>query len=308
MLKVVLLFWMLTFSVLGSASEKVAQEWLEKMSHAMNALEYQGTVAFFKNGRLDTMKYFHAIDNGQDQERLLSLNSPMREVIREAGAVRCVFKGSTQSVVNNHPVSESFIVNLPGTFSDLNTIYSLSALGNESVAMRMAQVVSIQADDQYRYDRKIWIDKSHFLPLKLEVYDSAGTTLEQVVFTELLVNEDVDFIKSDSPTETIEKSDALSIDDASFIVDNIPAGFQIRFFTRMNDENTKQVVEHLLLTDGFSSISVYLEAIASDTREGLQTLGSVSSYTHIIDDFQITAMGEVPSAAVQFIAQGIKLR
>jgi len=37
-------------------------------------------------------------------------------------------------------------------------------------------------------------------------------------------------------------------------------------------------------------------------------LGSVNSYTHIIDDFQITAMGEVPSAAVQFIAQGIKLR
>mgnify|MGYP000647946488 CR=1 FL=1 len=290
------------------ASEMTAQQWLEKMSQTMKVMEYQGTIAFFKNGRLDTMKYFHAIENGKAQERLLSLNSPMREVIREAGKVRCVFKDSKRSVVNHHPVSESFIVNLPRDFSNLNTIYRFYELGDESVALRMARVISIEAEDAYRYARNIWIDKTHFLPLKVEVYDLTGATLEQVVFTELSVGSDVDFITTDSLIDKNKvKNDFLAANDASFITNNVPQGFEMAFFTRMDEKGSAKRVEHLLLTDGFSSISIYLEAKDIDVQEGLQTLGSVNSYTHIIDDFQVTAMGEVPAVAVQFVAQGVEL-
>jgi len=40
----------------------------------------------------------------------------------------------------------------------------------------------------------------------------------------------------------------------------------------------------------------------------LQTLGSVKSFTQIIDNHQITVLGEVPVKTVKFIAQGIKLK
>jgi sigma-E factor negative regulatory protein RseB len=64
----------------------------------------------------------------------------------------------------------------------------------------------------------------------------------------------------------------------------------------------------LLLSDGFSSISVYREAKAGDIQLGLQTLGSVNSFSRVIDNFQITVLGEVPAQTVQFIAQGVKFR
>src|SRR5512139_1575338 len=69
-----------------------AQHLLLNMSHAMEVLNYQGTVAFLKNGKLEPMKYVHAAAKGVEQERLLSLNSPLREIVREAGKVSCLFK------------------------------------------------------------------------------------------------------------------------------------------------------------------------------------------------------------------------
>ncbi len=279
----------------------------------MKTLNYQGTVAFFKNGRLDTMKYFHTTDNGQEQERLLALNSPMREVIREAGTVSCVFKDSQKIVVNHRPVSQSFIVDLPVEFSTASVHYHFSLSNEESVAMLPTRVVTIQANDKYRYSRKVWIDKQYFLPLKMEVYDLSGGILEQVVFTDLKVGNKFEFVKANNELENtsikhIHQLESSSFDEADFVLENIPSGFQTVFFIRMERDDSAQAVDHLLLSDGFSSISVYREAKAGDIQLGLQTLGSVNSFSRVIDNFQITVLGEVPAQTVQFIAQGVKFR
>jgi len=312
MLRMLLFFCVLISSVSANEDGVTAPQWLEKMQQAMKVLEYQGTVVFFKNGRLDSMKYFHAVDAGKEQERLVSLNSPMREVVREDGKVSCVFKSSKEVVINHRPVSESFIVNLPDDFTVLDTIYQFAVVGDESVVMRAAKIISIQAKDAYRYSRKIWIDKEYFLPLKIEVYDSSGKTLEQIVFNDLQIEKNVDYLKMDFHAEDnirhVHKLASLSLDAAGFEATQIPAGFDVVFFTRMEGNDSAQMVEHLLLSDGFSSISVYTEIKASDTVEELQTLGDVNSVTRIIDELQITAMGEVPAAGVQLVAQGVKLK
>ena len=313
LIRSIIVFLLFTASVLANEAELKAQQWLEKMSLSMKTLNYQGTVAFFKNGRLDTMKYFHATDNGLEQERLLSLNSPMREVIREAGKVSCVFKNSQKIVVNHHPVSQSFIVDLPSEFSAASINYNFSLREEESVAMLPTRVISIQAKDKYRYDRKIWISKQYFLPLKMEVYDLSGETLEQVVFTDLKVENQSKFVSTsnkleDTRVKDTDQSESSSVEKADFVLENIPPGFQTVFFIRMKMGDLTQSADHLLLSDGFSSISVYREEKADDVQLGLQTLGSVNSFSLVIDDFQITALGEVPAQTVQFIAQGVKLR
>jgi sigma-E factor negative regulatory protein RseB len=312
-LRLFIVLSLFTASVFADEVELNAQQWLEKMSLSMKTLNYQGTVAFFKNGRLDTMKYFHTTDNGQEQERMLSLNSPMREVIREAGTVSCVFKDSQKIVVNHRPVSQSFIVDLPVEFSASSINYHFSLEDDESVAMLPTRVISIRAKDKYRYDRNIWIDKQSSLPLKMEVYDLSGGTLEQVVFTDLKVEKMLEFVNTtikleNTKIEHIHQLESSSFDEADFVLENIPSGFKTVFFIRMKMDGSAQSVDHLLLSDGFSSISVYRETKADDIQQGLQTLGSVNSFSLVIDDFQITALGEVPAQTVQFIAQGVKLR
>ncbi len=299
--------------VIADTSALNAQQWLEKMSQAMKVLNFQGTVAFVKNGRMDTMNYFHSVNQGRAQERLLSLNSPMREVIREAGKVSCVFKDTRQMVVNHRPVSQSFIVDLPANFSDSNSFYIYSLQGEESVAMLPTRVISIAAKDKLRYNRKVWIDKKSFLPLKIEVYDLSGETLEQVVFTNLQVGQPLEFVKTDNELNNIkvkhiQQLELSSFEQADFILKNVPSGFKNIFFTQMKVDNAAKSVDHLLLSDGFSSVSVYKEAKSDDIQPGLQTLGTVNSYTHYVDNVQITAMGEVPAKTVQYIAQGVKFK
>jgi len=311
--RVLLVFCFSISSVFASESEVNGVQWLKNMSQAMKTLNYQGTVAFFKNGRLDTMKYFHVSEGGREQERLLALNSPMREVIREAGTIRCVFKKTKKNVLNHRPINDSFIIDLPDDFSNLASSYQMLIADEESVAMLPAYVLAIEPKDGYRYRRKIWIDKVSFLPLKSEVYDLSGVTVEQVVFTDIEVGAQLTFVNTDNESKDVDvkhvhQSELAPINEASFILQNLPLNFHLVFFTQMNRNDSTQAVEHVLLSDGFSSVSVYKEAKASDTEEGLQTLGSVKSFTQIVGDFQITVMGEVPARTVQFIAQGVKLK
>ncbi|MCF6203652.1 MAG: MucB/RseB C-terminal domain-containing protein [Methylococcaceae bacterium] len=296
---------------LANEPEYTAIQWLEKMSQAMKSLNYQGTVAIVKNGRLDSMKYFHQSNNGQEKERLLSLNSPIRDVIRDSGKVRCFLKDSQTIIVNHRPSSESFILNLPASFSILSDTYNISLGKEELVATHPVQVISIEAKDNYRYSRKIWVDTQYFLPLKMEIYDLSGVAVEQVVFTEIQVGLPAGLINVEAELENIKmehihQSDFFPIEQSDIILENLPEGFRVAFFTRMNMGKSEQSVDHLLLSDGFSSISVYKEIKTNYAPTGFQVLGVINSFTHLVKNYQITVMGEVPAQTVQFVAQGIR--
>lgn len=297
-------------TAMASADDMSGVEWLEKMNQAMKERNFQGTVAFMKNGHLDTMKYIHAAKNGLEQERLLSLNSPMREVIRDAGKISCTFKETNKRVINHRPVSQSFIIDLPRQISSLTDVYQIVVNGEEEVAMRPAAVIEIRPLDAYRYSRKIWMDKQLMLPLKVEAYNVDGGVLEQVLFTDISVDQDIAFVKAkDNPAlnvQHIHQIQSEPFENASFSLDNIPAGFQKVFFTRMSMHKASQPVDHMLLSDGFSSVSIYLENTVDEIEGGLHTLGSVNSFTRSIDTYQVTVLGEVPAKTVRFIAQGFR--
>lgn len=299
--------------VVADEIQLTAAQWLDKMNHAMKTLNFQGTVIFMKNGQIDTMAYQHSVENNVEQERLSSLNSPLREVVRKSNEVICLFKETNQKVVNHHPLDNSFIVNMPQNIGSLDAYYRLSLSGQESVAMLPAQMITIEPSDDFRYARKIWVDKQHFLPLKVEVYQLDGSTLEQVVFTQLTLDGNMGI-----PAENIDDNrfhvkhihatQAEPYDKATFQLKNWPVGFEPVFFIRNSMQTSNKAVDHLLISDGFSTVSVYLEKKELQGMEGLHGLGSVNSFSRVINDAQITVLGEVPAKTVEYIAAGIALR
>ncbi len=312
-IRLLFVFFVSISCAFANGSDYTAVQWLEKMSQAMKSLDYQGTVALVKNGRLDSMRYVHQASHGQKKERLLSLNSPIRDVIRDSGKVSCFLKDSQTMVINHRPTSESFILNLPTSFSNLSDTYNIT-LGKEGlVATRPVRVISIEAKDNYRYSRKIWVDKQHFLPLKMEVYDLSGVAVEQVIFTEIQVGLPLSLINAEAESENVKikhihQSKFFPIEQAEVVLKNIPTGFKVVFFTRMNIGKSDQSVDHLLLSDGFSSISVYKELKTNHVPKGFQVLGVINSFTHVVKNYQITVMGEVPAQTVQFVAQGVQFQ
>jgi sigma-E factor negative regulatory protein RseB len=289
------------------------QQILMKMNHAMDVLNYEGTVAFLKNGKLEPMKYVHAAKNGVQQERLLSLNSPLREIIRGAGKVSCFFKETHQTIVDHRPFERSFLVDIPNDLDKMGDIYQFDLVGEEDVAMLPSYVVAIQPKDNARYPRKIWVEKQQFLPLKAAVYDNSSDLLEQVVFTGIEVKDslpfvDVKLLDSVYPAQHIHQLQTQSPDQADFVVTQLPKGFREVFFSRRPMHNSEQPVDHLLLSDGFTSVSVYMENKSPAMQPGVQSVGAVNSYSRTIKDYQITVLGEVPAETVKFIAEGIRLR
>jgi sigma-E factor negative regulatory protein RseB len=299
--------------VLADEPELNARQALVKMTHAMAVLNYKGTVAFLRNGKLEPMKYVHAAKKGVEQERLSSLNSPMREIIRDSDKVSCLFKETQQIVVDHRPFEHSFLIDVPRNLDEMGAIYQFEMVGEEDVAMLPSYVVAIQPKDNFRYFKKIWIEKRQFLPLKVVVYDSSGVSLEQLVFTDIEVKDALPFVDVNSsgttpPVQHIHQLQTKSSDQAAFVVTNIPQGFREIFFTRKPMRNTGQPVDHLLLSDGFTSVSVYMENKNAVMQLGLQSAGAVNSFSRTMGDAQLTVMGEVPAEAIKFIAEGIKLK
>ena len=308
---VALLFSVATISAANTTSNTATvldgKKALFAMSKAMKTSNYQGTVVFLKNGKLEAMKYFHAASHDAEQERLVSLNSPLREIIRNASQVSCHFKTTQQTFVDYRPFERSFLLDIPKNIDELGGIYSFDLVGEENIALLPTYVISIQPRDDFRYTRKIWIEKQYFLPLKAVIYDFSGQPLEQMVFTDFQVKESLPFEKEKPyPIDPNHLSDSAT--QPPFVVNALPLGFQQIFFTRSPMHNSDQLVDHMVLSDGFSSVSVYMENKNTTFQPGLQSIGAVNSFSLPIGEYELTVMGEVPGKTVKFIADSIKLR
>ncbi len=314
---VVVRFILIVFLSIGSAfaegNKLTAKQILANMIQAMGALNYEGTVVFLRNGKLETMKYFHAAEQGREQERLVSLNSPLREVVRNGDQVSCRYN-DTQTVVFDHrPYERSFLVNFTKNPDELDELYHFALSGEEDVAMFPAYIIDIQPKDEVRYARRIWVEKLQFLPLKITVYDLSGALLEQVVFTEQHVKHALPFSEVMPASAQPDEASAQLIKGNDFgalpfTLTNPPAGFKEIYFARRTMHNSRLPVDHLRMSDGLTSVSVYMENKNPEMESGLRSVGAVSSYSRNLDDYQVTVMGEVPALTVKAIAEGIGLK
>lgn len=284
-----------------------------KMMLAIDSLNYQGTVALYKNGKLDTMNYVHAVNQGQYQERLTALNTPLREIIRTSDKVVCKFSQTNDIVIDHRPIRRSFFMDLPNKLDNVDSNYDFILRGEESIARLPTRVLLIHPKDDLRYTRKIWVDQNSYLPLRFELIDAAGIALEQAIFIDIEIKDALSFVEianlDDSNVKHIHQLEKLDFSDSKFVVDTLPPGFYQVFFTHRTLSDPDKLVEHLLLSDGFSSVSVYFEQGDDNSLEShLTNAGAINSYARQIGDYRLTVLGEVPIKTVQLIAEGIKLR
>ncbi len=311
---------LMTFSMGGVAQDlhqqsQNAQQILQQMSQAMRTLNYRGTLALFRNGHLNTMQFYHATKDGEEQERLIALNTPLMEAIRTPSLVKCYYPDSKRVIVDHRPSRRSFLMDLPENFAESLNVYDFIFAKPEVVAHLPALVVNIKPKDDFRYARKIWISKDHNLPLRFELTDDFGTLLEQLVFTELQVVNSLPLIEIPLDTKHVQhihQLDFLDFDQAGFTLKGMPRGFKKVSFTKQHFHGSNKLIDHLLLSDGFASVSIYLEE--SDAGAGdepsveHQAIGAVNIYTNKLKNYQVTVMGEVPVKTLEYIAANIQLR
>lgn len=292
----------------------VAVALLDKMRSAMSGLQYRGVIAYSRDNKVENIEFVHAVSDGVERERLVSLSGPMREVIRRGQEVRCYLHDSRTVLIESKAPGRD-LFDLPANFDQLRPYYAFILGGKDRIAQRDAQAVAIIAKDDLRYGRRVWVDTVSSLPLKVEIIDGSETVIEQMVFSSLDVGGSVtseQFEPSSGSAQRDWETRApvnLPIDSLRWTLHGVPAGFQIASFRQIRNPSFNRPVEHLLLSDGLASVSVYFDEVGEQLVVGQpSTSGAIHSFSRKIGDFLVTAIGEIPARTAQAIANGIRHR
>lgn len=291
-----------------------AQQLINNMSRALSTLNYDGIFIYQRGQQMDTMRLIHKADSNGEFERLISLTGYPREVIRNNESVTCIFPDN-QSVMVEKSRPGKLVSPLPDSIETVASNYTFAVTGEDRVTGRQAWVIGIIPNDQYRYGYQLWIDKENNLLLKSELRNKAGTPLEQIMFTQLEVLDAIpdsllepslsgtNYTWYENTPETVSKRSG----ESQWGVTWMPAGFSMRDYEKQITGDDAAPVEHLIYTDGIAMVSIFIEKLKRDMviSVGPSRLGGVNTFARFFGGYQVTAVGEVPQATVQGMANSV---
>ncbi|BCX89138.1 sigma-E factor negative regulatory protein RseB [Methylomarinovum tepidoasis] len=304
------LLWLLCHGLIALAAElKSPQDWLQAMNEAMRHLDYQATVVYSRDNRIQTLRLVHLLEDGVVRERLQALDGAPRTVVRESDQIRCYFPDRKMVTVGfrhgDHPLFDN---TLPSRWDELARYYRLRLGAQTQVAGRPAREIVIEPLDAHRYGRRLWIDTETRLPLRFELVDRDGEVLESFVVTDLKVGEAVALPQEGEDHQGWKVLDRKEIPaDIRWRLTYLPPGFKEVRRSRHIDPETGAAIDHLLLSDGLATVSVYIRQADGERADAhRQRLGAVNVYSRRLGDHWITVLGDVPPDTAARIGEGVR--
>ena len=305
----------------GDASERSdePQKWLDRMNKALTTLDYDGVFSHVQNGDVETLRIIHRVDERQVMERLVSLDGSGREFIRNGSELACYLPDQRRVLIEQLPQQSLLLGNLPRFDGAMRRFYDVRmGYRHRRLIGRRARLVVVTPKDQYRYGYRLWIDEASGMPLKTQLCDGRGRVIEQVVFASLTTPHEIpdSAFKPDISTTgfvTMREVPAAASADAaiaSWYALKLPPGFHMSVRTEQVIPGSAGPVEHIVYTDGFATVSVFVEAHMhpDHTLSGGTQVGSASAYATVVGGHPVTAVGEVPPVTVRFIASSVQAR
>jgi len=300
----------------GARAEDAAQ-FLARAAAAARNLSYVGTIVFQHGGRVETSRLTHLNDNGVELEKLVNLDGPPREVIRNAGEVRCYYPDAKIVRVEPRTFRNVFPSLSREQQASLAQFYEFRRAENARVAGIEAQAFVFEPRDGLRYGHKFWADPATGLLLKARIVNERGEPVEQFAFTDIAIGARIDpeTVKPSWPAAPADwqvkqggPGDAVP-HDTGWVVTRVPPGF-----SKINEgfrvlRGKRDPVAHLVFSDGLVAVSVFVEPVAATpVQAGFLQQGGLNVYALRLDDHMVTVLGEAPARTVQQIANSVVRR
>jgi sigma-E factor negative regulatory protein RseB len=292
--------------------------WLERMNHALNTRNYDGTFSHWHGGAVEMLRIIHRVQDGQVSERLVSLDGSGRELIRRGASLTCYLPDKRTVLVERRPPQES-LVGFPGAVNGSTAgLYDVREVTRMRLNRRDTHLITISPKDNYRYGYRLWIDDSTAMPLKSQLCDARGNLIEQIVFANLTLSAHIpdSAFKPEVSTEGFQwlRSDPTGAPDTTPVTEwsaqKLPPGFRMLLHRLQTLPGAPGRVDHLVFSDGLASVSVFIEVRPVGPEQARlsqsATVGSSSAFSIVVDGHKITAVGEVPPETVRFIASQVK--
>lgn len=302
----------------AGATDEQARALLQRMDQAVEALNYEGTFVHIVDGQVETMHVVHRVEDGKVTERLVTLDGPSREIIRDDQEVTCIFADQKSVMVERRKGDSPLRAALPRYSEQLDAYYEFVRLRDGMRLGRNAVSFEIRPRDKYRYGFRLWMDESTGMLLKAQLIDIYRNVAEQLMFVSIRLPET---IAADRVEPTIETGDftwyvtqdaaaataRASASAGGWRAASLPPGFKLTTSNVEMMAGSEHPTEHLVYSDGIASVSVFIEEPerSSDQLQGATRIGAASAFSTMVGGFQVTAMGEVPPITVEMIAGSI---
>ncbi len=299
--------------------DEVTRGWLDRMGRAVEELSYHGSFVHSDGSRRQAMGVAHRVDDGDVYERLWSLDGPNREFIRKNNEVKCIFSDHREVVFEQVQGNSGYGLQVPNFTPSLERLYQLVSHDEEDrVAGRTTQVVEIIPVDRYRFGYKLWLDIETAMPLRSDVVNEKGETVETTHFINIDYREVRESeLAQESTVEgyrhhAVASSDEPAADiNVPWKVIDLPPGFYQTGASR--DELPDQLGEltHMTYSDGLATVSVFVEPLGGDDAPVLRGLSEKMNAYGIVArggnrEYQVTVMGEVPRLTLRNIGESTR--
>ncbi|HKS58534.1 MAG TPA: MucB/RseB C-terminal domain-containing protein [Steroidobacteraceae bacterium] len=300
----------------ADAADRAAREWLERMSESLATRNYDGRYLHVRNARApETMRIIHRVEKGKVTERLVSLDGSGREIIRNQEEVICYLPDRRMVLTEKRTDDRTLMATVPLYNEQLEEHYSIERGAFKKALGRRTQVILVQPRDEFRYGYRLWLDDETAMPLMSQLCDRNGNVIEQIVFAELNFR---DRIPLDAVKPAVDGKDFRWVrQDAQmprvanvplgWNMIRLPSGFRLTTWRLQIIAGSNVPVRHLVLSDGLASVSVFIEPRSPQTEamRGLAKVGAAFAFSRDLDGHQVTAVGEVPAATVEAIAEAV---
>jgi sigma-E factor negative regulatory protein RseB len=326
--------WLAPYAVVGALlSAPVlavddARQWLEKMNQALATRNYDGTFMHVSGGRSETMRIVHRVRGGKVTERLQSLDGSGREFVRNEGELTCYLPDQHTVLIEPRQEASPFLGNLPQFGSAAADFYEVESLQSTRVLNRPVRVIAVTPKDQYRFGYRLWLDEKTGMPLKTQLCDAQGQSIEQIIFAKLEMPDSI----PDSDLAPSVHTEGMRLvrqgpsrepampGMATFKASELPPGFRLTIEGAQTLGGADVPTSHFVYSDGLATVSVFIEMPrtagatsptaprppAAAPMEGLSRVGSGYAYSSVVEGHQVTAVGEVPAQTVELLVHSIK--
>lgn len=293
---------------------------LVRISEAARDVNYEGVVVYQGQNRLETLKVVHGFRDGVELERVEALTGAPREIVKRDGKVICLLPRDRKFTLDRPTPKGLFPTLTPERVAQLAEVYDFQGIGSARIAGRNCEGVAISPRDSYRYGYQIWADAETHVPLKVNLVARDGRVLEQMMFTEVRFPTEIVDARFDEALAEYEERRAVAVAEAQqrqqeaaeagWRFGPLPPGFRVTMRSLRQTADGRGLVEHVVLTDGLTAVSVFSTQQRETTVpvfQGQSRMGAVHAFGRVMGQVHITVLGEAPEETVRQIAESVQL-
>lgn len=289
--------------------------WLQRAAASARQSTYSGTVLHVQGERTATSRITHVFMAGSEHERIEALDGPRREIVRRDDQLQCYFPDAKTIRIDRRVSARFFPSLVAGPIEAISENYRLALGEVERVLGHDCQWIHLDPKDALRYAQRLCAEVGSGLLLRAKTLGSRQQVLEQFVFTDLRAGRDVS--RSEVRSTFLPQSKDWRRDEQPAVAPNPgstgwsvgspPPGFRLVGEMQRTLPNRSQPVTQLVLSDGFATMSVFVEPMSSPPRtaEATNEDGSLSVFVRPMGDHLVTVLGEVPPAAAQQVGRSV---